>query len=422
MDYHNCTKANIISVCHRRAGKTVARINKIIQCAVTCTKPNPKFAYLALSAAHAKDIAWSYLKKYAQPFFSYGATTNEVELALKLPFNNAVIKLYGAHNADAMRGNYFDGVVVDEAQDISRRVLAEVIFPCLVDRSGWLDISGTPKGWSNVLGEIYKESLAKPELWYSQILRASESKLLPEKDLERARSFMTDNQYEQEFECSFDAAVTGAVYGDYIAIAAKERRIGHDIKPATKIFTAWDLGFGDATAIWWWQMVGHEIHLLDYYENSGQDVQHYISILKEREKMYNYNYVQHFAPHDVRNGFLAAGGKSVYDVAMANGVQFTVVPATSQMNQIEAARTTLKRCWFDKKCDGEGLHALRHYHFKTNEKKQTQDNVPYHDWSSHACDAFEIIGQVWQIAQEQTKPKPKPRFLHDLTINELMES
>jgi len=420
LPYHESDKRMAISVCHRRAGKTVARINKIIRAALTCTNYRPKFAYLAPTQSHAKDIAWAYIKQYAAPLFEYGAKTNEVDLSLILPFNRAEIRLYGAHNADRMRGNYFDGVVVDEGQDISRKVLSEIIFPTLVDRKGWLDVSGTPKGWTNVLGEIYKEAQNQPHYWFTQILRASESGLIDAEELDRARSFMSENEYEQEFECSFDAAITGSVYGDYIAKAAKEGRLNHDIKPASKIYTSWDLGWGDATAIWWWQMVGDEIHILDYYENSGHDMTHYAKVVLERGKKYMYNYQEHYAPHDVGNKYLASGGKSVYDRALACGVKFTRIPATSQANQIEAARITLDRCWFDSKCDAEGLAALRNYHFKTDDKKQTQQPEPYHDWSSHACDAFEIIAQVWHIVRKaQEKPK-KPVFWENVPIDKLM--
>lgn len=419
--YHASKKRMCISVCHRRAGKTVARINKLIKAALVCQNNRPKFAYLAPSQAHAKDIAWAYLKQYSLPLFDFGAKTNEVDLSLILPFNGAEIRLYGAHNADRMRGNYFDGVVVDEGQDISRKVLSEVIFPTLVDRKGWLDVSGTPKGWSNVLGQIYKEAEKAPDYWFRQILRASESGLIGEDELKRARMFMSENEYEQEFECSFDAAVTGAVYGEYIAKVMRDGRLGHDILPASKIYTAWDLGWGDATSIWWWQVVRDEIHLLDYYENNGQDMAHYARVVLERGRKYEYNYAAHYAPHDVGNKYLASGGKSVYDRALACGIKFTRVPATTQQNQIEAARLTLERCWFDKKCEEEGLAALRNYHFKKDDKKLTNNPEPYHDWSSHACDAFEIIAQVWHIVHKsQQKPK-KPVFWEEMTINELMK-
>lgn len=422
-DYHATLKRFAVSVCHRRAGKTVARINRLIKSAVTIerTYPPGRFGYLAPYRNQAKKIAWLYLKHYAAPLIQMGGKVNESDLMVTMPHNGATIELYGADNADAMRGGYFDGIVPDEAQDIPRSVLSQVILPCLADYQGWLDCSGTPKGWSNLLGELVKLARSDPENWFLQILRASETGLIAPDELARQRYIMSPNEYEQEFECSFDAAITGAVYGAQIAEADKSGRLVKDLPLAdVETHTAWDLGYDDSTAIWWFQILRGEIRLIDYYENSGQDIPHYCGVVNQRGSERGLRYGKHYAPHDAANELLAAGGRSIVQQAYALGVRMTVVGATSQQNGIEAFRKTLGICWFDEARCEQGLEALRQYQFEFDPDKKVYRSKPRHDWASHGADAGEIIGQVWRLPYEQ-ELKPEPRFLADMTASDIFK-
>lgn len=402
--YHDNDKRFTITVAHRRAGKTVARVNKLIRKAIECDKPNPRFGYLAPFYVQAKDIAWLYLKHYSGPLLELGGKTNESELSITFPHNNAVVKLYGAENAERMRGLYFDGIVIDEAQGISKSVLTTIILPALADRLGWLDVSGTPRGWENMLGELLKIARRDEDEWFSQILRASETDIIAPEELRRQRQLMPENEYEQEFECSFEAAITGSVYGACIAEATKQRRVGKvPYDPELPVHTAWDLGFDDSTAIWFWQIAKGEIRLIGYYEASGQDIAHYCDYVKARPWADNYG--KHYVPHDAANKLLAAGGRSIYEQMTKDyGLRHVhIVQATSQQNSIEATRKTLEICWFDEEGCSRGLEGLRHYQFEWDEDKKIFKSKPRHDWASHPCDAFENIGQVWR-----TPPDPKP--------------
>lgn len=416
LDYHNSDKRWSLTVAHRRAGKTVARINKLIRKAVECELLNPRFGYLAPFYVQAKDIAWIYLKHYSASIIALGGKVNESELSITFPHNNAIIRLYGAENAERMRGLYFDGLVIDEAQGIAKAVLTQIILPALADRLGWLDVSGTPKGWINLLGELYKLAKTNPD-WFCQMLKASETGIIPESELARQRALMSDNEYEQEFECSFDAAITGSVYGHqiYEAEAAGRFKVGiYD--PQHLVNTAWDLGYDDATAIWWWQKIGNEIRIIDYYERSGEDITHYCEIIKLRNEKFRYG--KHFVPHDAANKLLAAGGRSIVQQAFALGVTMYVVSATSQQNSIEAARKTLEICWFDPQTCESGIDGLKAYQFEFDDDKKVFRSKPRHDWSSHGADAFEIIGQVWRNEVKEKEPE-KLKFLHEATAKEL---
>lgn len=394
--YHASDKRFSLTVAHRRAGKTVARINKLIKAAVTCEKPNPRFGYLAPYYIQAKDIAWSYLKEYCAPILAMGGRVNESELSVTFAHNNATIRLYGAENAERLRGLYFDGIAGDEAQDISPSVLTAIIMPALSDRQGWLDLSGTPKGWGNLLGQSFKQSQNNPE-WFCQVLKASQTGIIPSEELNRLRSMMPENEYEQEFECSFDAAITGAYYAGELRKAEAEGRITsvpHD--PMLKTYTAWDLGISDSMTIWFWQMVGKEIRVIDYYEASGFGLDHYAKVLQER----GYLYEKHFAPHDIQVRELSSG-KSRLEIARGLGINFTPLENLPIADGINAARMTLPRCWFDKNKTAVGVDAIRQYREKIDEKRQISFG-PLHDWTSHAADAFRYLAVSLNKAQESS--------------------
>ena len=412
--YHANSKRFSVTVAHRRAGKTVARLNRIIKEAVQCERLNPRFGYIAPFYVQAKEIAWQYLKHYTAPLAPLGVKYHEADLCITFGHNNATIRLYGAENAERMRGLYFDGIAPDEAQGISSVTLRTVILPCLADRQGWLDISGTPKGWNNLLGEVVKIAQASPDEWFLQILKASETGILPESELAMQRKLMSDNEYAQEYECSFDAAITGAVYGKQLESIQSQGRIAPNLyDSALPVHTAWDLGYSDKTAIWFWQRSGMEVRLIDFYQASFEDAPHYIQVIKNR----GYKYGEHYVPHDAANKLLAAGGKSMIEQLHAGGIKTRLVPATSQANQIEALRWVMRNMWIDTKCD-IGTQHLREYRYKWIEDRQCYSDEPRHDVNSHAADAAEIIGQVLR-KEVQEKSPPKPRFLEEMTYDEL---
>jgi hypothetical protein len=382
--YHEAKERFGITVAHRRAGKTVARINKLIRAAFECDKPNPRFGYLAPSFVQAKDIAWLYLKNYFAGFIEVGGKTNESDLSITFPHNQAVVRLYGAENAERMRGLYFDGLCIDEAQDIAPYVLTQIILPALSDRKGWLDVSGTPKGWGNLLGNCRKE--AERSGWFIQTLRASETGILPPEELEILKSNMAENEYLQEMECSFDAAITGAYYSRELQKADTDGRISgvpHD--PMLKVNTAWDLGMSDSMSIWFFQVVGREIRVIDYYEASGHGLDHYAKVLNEK----GYLYDKHIGPHDLRVRELGTG-RSRLEVAESLGIRFDICPNISIEDGINAVRLTLPKMWIDAKKCQLGLDALKQYREKIDNKRQVSLG-PLHDWTSHAADSMRYL-------------------------------
>lgn len=367
--------------------------------------------YIAPFYKQAKTVAWTYLKDYSMSV--PGSTINESELRVDY-LNGGQVRLYGADNPDALRGIYLDDVTLDEPADMSPRLWPEIIRPTLVDRKGRASFIGTPKG-KNSFYDICAHAKANPKDWLHMVLRASETHLIDPEELLAARQMMTENQYEQEFECSFDAAIQGAVYGQWISNAEKSGRVKNNLyDPLVLVNTAWDLGYDDSTAIWFWQRVGSEIRIIDYYENNGQDVPHYCGVITER----GYKYSDHFVPHDARNKLLAAGGKSIVEQAYELGVKMVALPPASQQNLIEATRKTIGQCWFSEDKCSKGIEALKQYRYDFDDEKKAFRSVPRHDWSSHAADAFEIIAQVREMGGGDNKPR-QPRFLNEMTADEL---
>jgi len=375
-------------VAHRRAGKTVACINDLQDGALRCDKLRPRFAYLSPFLKQSKTVAWDYLRAAMSPLRSLGAEVNESELRVDY-HNGGQVRLYGADNADALRGIYLDGVVLDEYADMDPRVWSEVIRPALADRQGWAVFIGTPKG-RNAFYDVMQRS-TKDEGWFALTLKASETGLIIPSELDLARKDLSEDQYAQEFECSFDAAIVGSYYGKLMAQAIADKRItGVPYEPTAEVWTAWDLGIRDATAIWFAQTVGREIRIIDYYEASGVDLGHYVREIKARP----YTYGGHIVPHDAQAKELGTG-KTRTEVLESLGLtNLTVAPMHRVEDGINGARVFIPKCWFDAvKCE-RGIECLKLYRAEYDEKLQALKPRPVHDYTSHAADAFRYLAMT----------------------------
>jgi hypothetical protein len=389
-------------VCHRRAGKTVACVADLVDAALRCEKPNPRFAYVAPYFTQAKDVAWVYVKQMVTPI--PGATINESELRADLP-NGGRIRLYGADNADRLRGLFLDGIVMDEFADMRPSVWSEVIRPALSDRQGWAVFIGTPKG-RNQFWDIYRYAEQAND-WFAMSLRADDSGLLPAEELEDAKRMMTPEQYAQEYLCSFEAAIIGAYYGKEIAEAERAGRIVESLyDPALPVYTAWDLGIGDSTAIWFFQVYANELRVIDAYENHGQALSHYVAVLESKPYKYGADYV----PHDARVRELGTGRTRI-ETLQGLGRKPELVPDHKVMDGINALRLSFGSIWFDRQC-AEGLEALRQYRADFDEKTRAFKDRPRHDWTSHYADAARYMAMAWREMRPQPRAPAGPRRLN----------
>lgn len=377
-------------VAHRRAGKTVSAINDLIRAAVMCKSRNPLFGYIAPYRSQAKSVAWGYLKQYAAPI-SQQANEQELEITL---VNGAKIRLFGADNADAMRGLGFDGVLLDEFGDFKPSVWGSIIRPALSDKQGWAVFMGTPKG-KNQFWDVYQTSRMNPEEWFSLRLKASDSGILPQSEIDAVKAQISEDQFMQEYETNFEAAIIGAFYGVEMRMAADDGRIT-EVKydPSLSTYTAWDLGYRDDTAIWWYQVVKGEIHIIDYHSVSGASIPEIAKVVLKKP----YHYTKHYLPHDARAKTLAAQGKSIIEqlgefLGLSN---LAIVPDLSVQDGIQAVRMTLPRCYFDEEKCLEGIEALRQYQREWDEDKKSFRSSPKHDWTSHGSDAMRMLAIAWR--------------------------
>jgi hypothetical protein len=399
--YHKRKERFACLVCHRRAGKTVATLNDLQRRALTSSKDNYRAAYIAPFYAQAKDVAWDYIKRFAAPI--PGVEFNESELRVDYP-NGARIRLYGADNYNRMRGIYLDDAALDEYGDMDPRAWSEVLRPALADREGTASFIGTPKG-NNHFREIYERAADEPG-WYRLTLKSSETNLINPEELKAARKEMTEDQFEQEFECSFDAAIIGAYYGRDMNAAEADGRIGGvGYDRAVPVYTAWDLGIDDSTAIWFAQFVGREIHIIDYLEASGEALDYYYRELAAKP----YAYAGHYLPHDAQAKELGTGRTRVETLQSLGLNKVTIVPAQSVEDGINAVRMMLPRCWFDKTKAKRGIDCLRNYQREFDDKTKAFRMKPLHNWASHGADAFRYL------AMGMPKPQTsqmiiRPRF------------
>ena len=383
LPFHNRTERFACLVAHRRCGKTVAAVNDLIRDAFVIPLENVRVAYIAPYYNQSKAIAWDYVKQFTAPI--PGMKYNESELRADFP-NGARLRLFGADNYDSMRGLYFDAVVLDEPADFPMNAWPTVIRPALSDRKGKATFIGTPKG-KNDFWETYHNAQTDPN-WFCAMHKASETQILDEEELEEALRTMGEDRYAQEFECSFEAAIQGAYYGTEMKRVTEEGRIMRvPYDRALGVVTAWDLGVGDSTSIWFMQPTGPEFRIIDYYESSGVGLDHYARVLQEKE----YVYSEHILPHDVQVKELGTG-KSRLETLDALGIRpVTIAPKLMVDDGIQAVRSMLDKCYFDaERCD-RGIEALRQYQRDFDEKGKTWRGRPKHDWTSHGADAMRYL-------------------------------
>lgn len=397
-EFHKRSQRYAVNVCHRRAGKTVAAVNDLIRSVLRCPLERPRAYYVAPTYSQAKKVAWDYAKHYS--LAEDQARFNETELRIDYP-TGARLQLVGADNPDSLRGIYADAVVLDEFAFMGADVWAKIIRPALSDRQGRATFISSVNG-RNEFYRLFKDAEAQPDEWFAMNLKASASGIIAAKELASLKRDMPDEDYRQEYENDFDVAAKGSYYGRLISQAEEDGRIcGVPYDGAALVDTAWDLGYGDSTAIWFFQQVGREIHAIDYYEAAGMELAHYAGLLQSK----GYAYRDHILPHDAEARRLEAGGKSIVDQMNALGVSSRIAPNTTVDAGISAVRAMLPRVWFDARKCADGVEKLRQYRSEYDEKRQVLSNRPLHDFASHCADAFRMYAVAGRAATT-TKAKP----------------
>ncbi len=382
LPYHRRTQRWAALICHRRAGKTVSTLNDQIKRAVIQKKQDGRYAFILPQRNQAKEVAWRYLKRFAAPLLI--EDPRESELSVKL-IGGSTLRLYGADNPDALRGGYFDDAVLDEFGDMIPDVWFEVVRPMLADRKGTATFIGTIKG-NNAFWQLFEKARNDPA-WYTMLLKASDSGILPASELDEMRAAMGEDRYRQEMECDPNVAIKGAFYADEMRVMEAEGRIRPiDIDREIPVRTGWDIGKTDSTAITFWQCVGRERRLVDYYETSGKMLTHYADVLYDKKHEHGWKYAEHYWPHDM--GFdMLDSDKSRVEMMREKGITGEIVPAHDVLEGINVVRKMLARTWIDPNRCRRVLDALRQYRRQWDDKLQDWKPNEHRDWTNHGCDS-----------------------------------
>lgn len=403
----------IVAVVHRRAGKSTALLWRGLKVGLTSKKPLPRVVHiLPYGVMWTRTGLWDQAVRAAEAI--PGTQVRRSEMAIRLP-NGGTWQAGGADNPDSWRGGYADECIIDEFDDTPQSMVPLVIEPMLADRDGTLVRSGTPKGRGLLQAAYDRARISDGYSAYLLDYRATGA--LSGEAIERLRQEMSEEEFSQELECSFNAPNSGSYYGKLLDEAERDGRIGsvpHD--PAIKVWTAWDLGIDDSTAIWFCQISrGGEWRMVDYIEDSGAGLDHYVRLLQQRP----YVYERHLLPHDAEVRELGSGHSRI-ETLHGLGVRPTrTVRQHSVADGINAVRMILPRCWFDAEKCAKGIHALRHYRREWNEAAQTWRSAPVHDHASHGADAARYL--ALGVRESEVKPLdtiieqqfPTHRTLHE---------
>lgn len=406
-------KTRAVVVWHRRSGKDKTCLNIIIK---KMYERVGTYYYIFPTYNQGRKILWDGIDRSGKPFLDHFpkrlvVSKNDTEMKIKLE-NGSIFQIVGSDNIDSIVGTNPIGVVFSE-YSLQNPAAWSFIRPILAENEGWAIFVFTPRG-ENHGYDIFK--LAQSEsTWFCEVLTVHDTKAIDAKILAQERQEIVkldgnDALYQQEYECNFQVPLAGAYYVEQIMQAYKDGRItGVPYEDRALVDTWWDLGINDMMAIWFTQTVGAEIRVLDYVQDSGKGLPHYVSILQQK----GYVYGRHTAPHDIEVRELTTG-VSRRETARNLGIDYRVAPKLPIIEGILACRSIMRRCWFDaKKCE-VGLNALKNYRKEYDEKRKTYSDHPLHDWTSNGADAFRTLG----VAYSPSYPNQPKAYIPNRFKNE----
>ncbi|MCX6010221.1 MAG: hypothetical protein NTW48_09385, partial [Chloroflexi bacterium] len=282
--------------------------------------------------------------------------------------------------------------------------------PMLLENNGWAAFNSTPRGKNHFIDMF--QMAEKSDDWFSQVLTVDDTGIFTKSQMDQELLEMQAEHgeaygeafFRQEYYCSFSSAVLGAYYGKEMRDIEESGRICEvNYDDSVPVHTAWDLGYSDDTSIWFYQVVGDEIHLIDYHSSNGENVEYYAGVVMS--KPFSKNYGIHYLPHDARAKTLASGGKSIIEQlsAIIGLGNMRIAPNLSLQDGIQASRMLLKKCWFDEKKTEFGIKCLREYQREYDDERKMLKDKPKHDFTSHGADAFRMLAVAWR--KEEAPPK-----------------
>jgi len=433
-----------LEIAHRRWGKDEVALHRA---AIAAHERIGSYWHMLPEYGQARKAIWSAVNPHtgrrrideAFPRQSR-ETTNETEMFIRFK-NGSTWQVIGSDNYNRLVGASIAGITFSEFATSNPASWA-YLAPILVENDGWALFITTPRGRNHV-HKMRDVALASPH-WFCEIATVDDTGALPLEAVETQRreyhalygEDAGDALIEQEYWCSFEAAILGAYYGKELARAMREGRIREvPPDPDFPVHTAWDLGVDDSNTMWFYQIAGNEVHVVDYYEASGYAIPHYAEV--KREKGYNYKGGKDYVPHDARQRSYTSAhedgtAKQRIEVMVECGLNPVVVPNHALIDGISAVRQTLARCVFDAGNCETGLEALRQYQREWDEGARVFQQKPLHNWASHGADAFRTLAMAWRESTLEKSKAPdivdpsgrgkvlgsRPKVLSEMTYDE----
>lgn len=379
-------------VVHRRGGKDVTAFNWCIM--QLLLNPGWTAFHILPTYSQAKKVIWDSSTNDGERILDYipkecVESKNGQEMKIRFK-NGSLFQLIGSDNIDSLVGSN-PKIIIFSEYAIQMPTVWQYLSPILEINKGYAIFISTPRG-KNHFYEMVKYAKDNPK-WFCEVLSVRDTGVLTDQEVEniRVENGFSEEHMQQEYYCSFSRGVEGSYYGRLIEKAYAEERIcSVPYETRSPVHTAWDIGFGDSTSIVFWQEIGGELRILDFYEAQGEGIAHYAKILQGKP----YVYGTHYMPHDAGSGSIQTG-RTLQDVAYEQGIKATVLSRESDIQTgIEAVRSMLSTAFFDKVKCAHLIKCLENYHKKYNDKTQAYSESPLHDWTSHAADSIRYMANA----------------------------
>lgn len=412
-DYLKGGGTRAVACWHRRSGKDEVGLHHVA-CAAHQRVGN--YWYMLPQYGQARKSMWDAVnphtgKRRIDEAFPAEICRHPREQEMLIPFKNgSTFQLVGSDNFNSLVGSPPVGLVFSEYA-LSNPSAWGYLRPILLENHGWAIFNSTPRGRNHFHSLL---AFAETESgWFAERLTADQTGCFTPAQLQsELREIQAEHGDDygyalwlQEYYCSFDAAIPGSIWGDCVKHAEDSGRVcDFAIETAQPVWTAWDLGRTDDTSIWWYQINGRGIDVVDHHASSMKDMPFYLDLLEQKRRQHGITYQTHVLPHDARPRTLAAGGKSILqqclDGAKVNPrlSRFIIGKRLDLQEGIQAARTTFPYCRFHATRCEKGLNSLRQYHREWDVDLKVFRDTPEHDWSSHDADAFRYLSLSWKFA------------------------
>jgi hypothetical protein len=289
------------------------------------------------------------------------------------------------------------------------------IRPMLEENNGWAMFITTPRGRNHA--KTMYDMARENQRWFAEISNIHKTGALSQEQIDESLTeyialYGEDigrAQFEQEYLCSFNAAILGAFYAREMVAVRSDGRIVSDLVALDRpVHRAWDIGVRDDTSIWWFQVVGSRVHVLDCYSQSGAGLDHYAEVIKQRRDEHGWQDGIDFVPHDAKVKEWGSG-KTRVEQMLTMGLRPQLCVQATKLDGINATRQMLARAVFHARCEEQGIAALEQYRREWDDEKKTFKATEVHDWSSHLSDAARYMALSWRSVQavvEIEEPKP----------------